>query len=57
MSQAGDTTQFTVIAENITVGQGDMDHLLVEDDLSRETLMELEEGERGDEMTDNHMDY
>ena len=47
MSQGGDTTQFTVIAEDITMGQGDLDHLLVQDHLSGEMVMELEEGEGG----------
>ena len=56
MSQAADTTRFTVVAEDIMVGQGDLDHLLVQDDLSGETLMELEERERGDQMRDDQMD-
>ena len=55
MSQGGDTTQFTVIAEDITMGQGDLDHLLVQDDLSGEMVMELEEGVGGE--GENQMDH
>ena len=47
MSQGGNKMHFTVIAEDITMGQGELDHLLTQDDLSGEMIVELEEGEGG----------
>ena len=54
MSQGGDLMHFTVVREDITMGQGELDHLLIQDDLSGEMVVELEEGEGGEEDRMDH---
>ena len=42
-----DSSHFTVLAEDITVGQGALDHLLQQDDLANKVIELEEEGEEG----------
>lgn len=49
-----DTTTFTVVAEEITRGDGLHDQILAPDDLGGETAELMEEGEVGEELSPGH---